>query len=74
MKQSLRRSFVLELERREIRRSGWKGLWDSLGTLWWTWDMEGGQGMDVVGRDSVMLAVCWDVWEGGIRARLIDQV
>jgi hypothetical protein len=29
--------------------------------------------MDVVGRDSVMLAVCWDAWEGGVRARLIDQ-
>jgi hypothetical protein len=36
--------------------------------------MEGGTGTDVVGRDSVMLAVCWDAWEGGVRAWLIDQV
>jgi hypothetical protein len=35
--------------------------------------MEGGKGTDVVGRDSVMLAVCWDAWEG-VRAQLIDKV
>jgi hypothetical protein len=36
--------------------------------------MEGGKGMDMVGRDSVMLAVCWDAWECGVRARVIDKV
>jgi len=28
----------------------------------------------VVGRDSMMLAVCWDAWEGGVRTQLIGQV
>jgi len=39
--------------------------------------MEGGKGTDVVDRDSVMLAVCWDAGVarvGGVRARVIDKV
>jgi len=36
--------------------------------------MEGRKGMDVVGRDCVMFAVCWDAWEGGVRAWVIDKV
>jgi RimJ/RimL family protein N-acetyltransferase len=54
------------------------------GTMRWTWVMgEGKEGKEVVGRgegpgrDSVILAVCWDDWEGGVRehvGRLIERV
>lgn len=49
------------------------------GTLRWAWVMqEGKEGKKSregdpstgLGRDSVLLAVCWDDWEGGVRERV----
>lgn len=54
------------------------------GTMRWVWVLdEGKDGNEASGRgegkgrDSVILAVCWDDWEGGVRElvdRLIDRV
>lgn len=53
------------------------------GRLRWTWVLpEGKEGMkrgeeEMRGRDSVLLAVCWDDWEGGGRdlvTRLMDRM
>jgi len=44
------------------------------GALRWTRKQEG---TDVVGTDRVMLAVCWDDWDGGVGehvTRLIDSI
>jgi RimJ/RimL family protein N-acetyltransferase len=52
------------------------------GTLRWTWVLpEGKEGKKTregdprsgLGRNSVLLAVCWDDWEGGVRAH-VDQM
>jgi hypothetical protein len=52
------------------------------GTIRWSWILpEGKEGKKSRegdphlgnGRDSVLLAVCWDDWEGGVRER-VDQV
>jgi len=44
------------------------------GALRWTRKQEG---TDVVGTDRVMLAVCWDDWDGGVGehvTQLIDSI
>jgi hypothetical protein len=43
----------------------------------WTWVTDAGNRTGVLGTKNVMLAVCWDDWNGGAGehvAQLIDRV